>query len=84
MSEKQFGFKMRLGLDNVETLMDLLNITSERIRKALLVRKVTPGYKLTRIEIIDNQDFSYSIMFNFDNESSINEILDKAILEDNQ
>ena len=32
MSEKQFGFKMRLGLDNVETLMDLLNITSERIR----------------------------------------------------
>lgn len=76
MSEKQFKFKMRLGLNNVETLMDLLNITSERIRKALLVRKVTPEYKLTGIKIVDNKDFSYSIIFNFDNEPSIEEILE--------
>ncbi|MBP5597578.1 MAG: hypothetical protein J6Y02_19560 [Pseudobutyrivibrio sp.] len=80
MSNQSFGFNVRLGLNNVEMLMDLLNVTSERIRKALLIKDITPEYKLAGIEIVDNKDYSYSIMFNFDDESSIDEILDKVII----
>ena len=80
MSKKSFGFKMRLGFYNAESLMTLLNLTSIKISKALELKDITPEYKFTGIEITDNKDYSYSILFNFDDESSIEEILDKAIM----
>lgn len=79
MSKKQFGFKLPLGFTDVDMFMDVLKVTAERIRRKLLIRDVTPKHKLTGIEIIDNKDFSYSIMFNFDDEPSIEEIFDRAI-----
>ena len=80
MGEKSYGFKMYLGFDNIESLMDLLDLTSKKIKKDLISRKITTGYKITDIGIIDNKDFSYSIMFNLNNEYSTEEILDKAII----
>lgn len=80
MSKKSFGFKIRLGFNNVETLMDLLKVTFHRIRKSLLIKDTTLQHKLTGIEVIDNKDFSYTIMFYFDDEPSIEEIFDKAII----
>lgn len=79
MSEKRFGFKIRLGLDNAETVMSLLNLVSFKLTRALELGDITPEHKLTGIEVIDNKDFSYSMMFNFDDEPSVEEIFDRVI-----
>lgn len=79
MSEKRFGFKIRLGLDNAETVMSLLNLASFKLTRALELGDITPEHKLTGIEVIDNKDFSYSMMFNFDDEPSVEEIFDRVI-----
>lgn len=79
MSKKSIGIKIRIGFDNAESLMYLFDSTFRKIRKDLIHRRITTGYKLTGIEIVYNQDFSQTIMFNFDNELSIEEIIDKAI-----
>ena len=79
MSEKSFGFKVQLGFNNAESIMGLLNLASFKLSRALELKEITPEHKLTGIEIIDNKDFSYSIMFNFNDKPSIEDILDKAI-----
>lgn len=79
MSKKSLGFKVRLGFDNVESIMTLLNLVFTKINKALEGKDITSEHNFSGIEIVDNQDFSYTIMFNFDDELSIDEILDKAI-----
>ena len=84
MSKKTFGLKVRLGFDHVGYIMDLFHVAADKIKNSLMFRQITPEYKLTGIEIVDNKDFSYSIIFNFDNELSTEEILDKAITGGNQ
>lgn len=79
MSEKSFGFKVPLGFTNPEQLATLLNYTSIKVNKALRNKDITPEHKFTGFEIIDNQDFSYTMMFYFDDEPSIEEIFNKAI-----
>ena len=83
MSKKSFGFKVPLGFANPEQLAALLNYTSIKLSKALVNRDITPEYKFTGFEIIDNHDFSYTIMFYFNDEPSIEEIFDMAIIKDN-
>ncbi len=80
MSKKSFGVKLPLGFTNVEQLAALLNYTSIKLNKALGHKDITPEHKFTGFEIIDNQDFSYTIMFYFDNELSIEEIFNRAII----
>lgn len=82
MSKKTFGFKVRLGFNDVESIADLFNLVSVKLKKSLEYKDINSECKFTGIEIVDNQDFSYSIMFNFDDELSIDEILDKAIIGD--
>lgn len=79
MSKKSVGFKMRLGFNDIESLMDLCSYTSEKIKKSLKYKQITTEYKFTGVEIIPDNAFGYEIIFNFDNELSIDEILDKAI-----
>ena len=79
MSEKSFGFKVRLGFNDAESIMSLLNLASFKLSRALELKDITPNHKLAGIEIVDNKDFSYSIIFNFDDELSTEDILDKAI-----
>lgn len=80
MSKKSFGFKVCLGFNNAESVMSLLNLASFKLSRALELKDITPEHKLSGIEIIDNKDFSYSIMFNFDDELSVDEILDRALI----
>lgn len=82
MSKKTFGFKVRLGFNDVESIADLFHLTSVKLKKSLEFKDINPECKFTGIEIVDNQYFSYSIMFNFDDELSIDEILDKVIIGD--
>lgn len=84
MSEKSLGFKVRLGFNHAKTLVSLLNLVSFKLSRALELRDITPEHKLTGFEIVDNKDYSYSVMFNFDDEPSVDEILDKAITGVNQ
>lgn len=70
---------MRLGFDNIESIADVFHLASVKIKESLKFKDVTPECNFTGIEIIDNKDFSYTVMFNFDNELSIEGILDKAI-----
>ena len=79
MSKKSFGFKIRLGFNDIKSLVSLLDLTSEKIRKSLESKDITPEHNFAGIEIIPGDDFSYTIMFNFDDELSIDEILDKVI-----
>lgn len=79
MSKKSIGFKVHLGFDDIESIADVLHLCSVKIKKSLKFKDVTTECKFTGIEIVDNKDFTYSIMFNFDNELSINEILDRVI-----
>lgn len=78
MSKKSIGFKVRLGFDNIESIADVLHLVSVKIKKSLKFKDVTTECKFIGIEIVENQDFTYSIMFNFDDDLSIDEILDKA------
>lgn len=80
MSKKSFGIKLTLGFDNAETIMSLLNLAVFKLTRALELRDVSPEYRLSNIEIIDNKDFSYSIILEFDNEHTIQEIVDKTII----
>lgn len=75
MSKKSIGFKVRLGFDDAESIRNLLNI----VRLKLEHGDINPDCKLTGIEITDNKDYSYSVMFNFDDEISVDDIMDKAI-----
>lgn len=70
---------MCLGFDNAESIMSLLNLASFKLTQALERRDITPEHKFAGIEIIDNEDYSYSVMFNFNDEISVEEIFDKAI-----
>ena len=79
MSKKSFGFKVRLGFNHAKTLVSLLRLVASRLSRAIELEDITPEHNLTGIEIVDNEDFSYSIIFNLDDELSIQEILDRAI-----
>ena len=79
MSKKSFGFKVQLGFDDVESISDVLYLCSVKIKKYLKFKDITTECKFTGIEIIDNKDFSHSIIFNFDDEISADDIIDKAI-----
>lgn len=79
MGKKSFGIKLTLGFDNTEIVMSLLNLATFKLARALELKDITPEHNLVGIEIVDNKDFSYSIMFNFDDEQSIEEIFDRAI-----
>lgn len=79
MSKKSFGFKVRLGFNDAKSIMSLLNLASFKLSRAIELKDITPEHNLAGIEIVDNKDFSYSIMFNFDDEQSIEEIFDRAI-----
>lgn len=79
MNKKSFGFKVRLGFNHAKTLVSLLRLVASRLSRAIELKDITPEHNLAGIEIVDNKDFSYSIMFNFDDEQSIEEIFDRAI-----
>lgn len=79
MSKKSFGFKVRIGFNHAKTLATLLRLVASKLSRAIELKDITPEHNLTGIEIVDNKDFSYSIIFNLDDELSIQEILDRAI-----
>lgn len=79
MSEKSFGFKVRLGFNNAGDIMSVLNLTSSKLTRALETGDITPEHNLTEVEITPSDDFGYTIMFHFDNEPSIENILAKQL-----
>lgn len=80
MSEKSIGFKVRVGFNNAVNVKSVLNLTASKLTRALETGDITPEHNLTEIDITPNHDFGYTIMFHFDNEPSIEDILDKAIM----
>lgn len=84
MSKKSFGFKVRLGFDNAKSLKNLLKLVAFKLSQAIELKDITPEHKFTGIEIVDNKDYSYSVMFNFDDELSVDDIMDKVITGVNQ